>query len=53
MRDTMLHVYLGGAKTKKERYVPPFYRWCAGVLIGIVCIGTVWMGMRWKRRGRG
>lgn len=41
MRDAMLHVYQGGTETKKERYVPPFYRWCAGVLIGIFSIGAV------------
>ena len=49
MRVAMLHVYQSGTD-KKERYVPPFYRWCARVLIGMMCIGAEWMGLRWWRR---
>ena len=35
---------------KKERRVPPFYRWCAGIVIGIILLGAVWIGVRVRRR---
>ena len=35
---------------KKERRVPPFYRWCAGILIGMILLGAVWIGLRLRSR---
>ena len=35
---------------KKERRVPPFYRWCAGIVIGMILLGAVWIGVRLRRR---
>ena len=35
---------------KKERRVPPFYRWCAGIVIGMMLLGAVWIGVRVRRR---